>query len=553
MMAMVRRRWVWVWIVACLMLSLVVVRSAAASVDENSQPAASAHITILHTNDMHARATEGSHGELGFAKIAGIVDAYREANPHTLFLDAGDAIHGTTFATLVGGKSVVQAMNGMSYDAMAPGNHEFNYGTDHLLALSRQLNFPIISANVRNEAGERIFDPYMMREIAGIKLGIFGLSTPETAYKSHPGNVKGIAFTDPVKEARLIVDELAPKADIIIALAHLGVDESSADTSLRVAQQVKGIDLFIDGHSHTVLEEGLETEGGTLIASTGEYTQHVGVVDLWVEQGRLVKRDAKLLNAESAAVIAPNAKVAELVAVIQKKQEHILAEEVGTAAVHLEGEREFVRAGETNLGNLIADALLHVTGADVALMNGGGIRSSIDEGVITNGEIITVLPFGNQIVTLEVKGRHMREALENGVADYPHPRGAFPQVGGMSFKIDSAGEKGNRVHDVMIGGMPLKDDAIYTLATNDFLAAGGDEYTMLGGYPQAGMFGSLDEALTAYIQHLGTASPSLEGRIAEESKPAETEPQKLAGLPIHYPADVEACSPCVSGGSVPRR
>lgn len=500
---------------AALILNLA---GGAAASGTATPPEKGKHLTILHTNDMHARAVSGG-ADMGFAKIAGIFEDYKSKNPNTLVLDAGDAIHGTTFATLVQGQSVADSMELMGYDAMAPGNHEFNYGTDRLLELSKQLSFPLLSANVRDKGNKRVFQPYIIKELDGLKIGIFGLTTPETAYKTHPNNVQNIQFGDPTKEAQTIVDELEPKTDVIIALGHLGIDESSVDTSLKVASEVKGIDIFVDGHSHSKLENGLEAGNDTLIVSTGEYTQHVGVVDLWVENGKVTKREAKLIDSEEAKNIVPNKTVAAKVEAVLTEQKAILAEEVGKTDVELEGSREKVRAGETNLGNLIADSLLYATKADVALTNGGGIRASIDKGIITKGEVITVLPFGNQIVTLKVTGADIRAALENGVSDYPNAKGAFPHIGGMSFNIDPSAEPGKRVHSIKIRGKAVDDKAVYTFATNDFLAAGGDEYVMLGKYPQAGMFGSLDEALISYMKHLGSANPKVEGRIAEGATP----------------------------------
>lgn len=512
------------WMTSALLAGALLLGLMSSAAAEETAAPAGKHITILHTNDMHARAYESTNGEMGFAKIAGIFDSYKSKNPNTLIVDGGDAVHGTTFATLVGGESVVEAMNAMGYDVMVPGNHEFNYGYKKLLNLANKLDFPMISANVKEPNG-RLFAPYIIKEIDGVKIGIFGLTTSETAYKTHPKNVEGLTFTDSSKEAQLIVDELKDKTDVIVAIGHLGMDESSVDTSSKVVKEVKGIDVFVDGHSHTVLEDGLVGDNGTLIVSAGEYTKNVGVVDLWVDGGAVVKKQATLINQEEAAGIAPNAEVAALVEATKKSQEAILAETVGESAVLLEGAREKVRAGETNLGNLLTDAIIDVTGADAALTNGGGIRASIDQGTITKGEVITVLPFGNQIVTLKVTGADIKAALENGVSDYPNPKGAFPHVSGIAFKIDPAAAKGDRVHSVTIGGKALDDNAIYTLATNDFIAAGGDEYTMFGKYPQAGMYGALDEALIAYIQKLGKADAAVEGRITEGAKGAASTPE----------------------------
>lgn len=516
------------WAVSTLLAVSLLAASVgtALAAEETAVPASAKHITLLHTNDTHARAVEGTSGEMGYAKLAGIIDSYRKANPNTLLLDAGDAVHGTTFATLVNGESVVQVMNKMGYDVFTPGNHEFNYGYERLLELESMMKFPVISANVKiAKDNTSLFKPYIIKEVDGVKVGIFGLTTPETAYKTHPKNVEGLTFADPTKDAQAIVDELEDKTDVIVALGHIGQDTSSVDTSLKIVKAVDGIDVFIDGHSHTVLEHGLTADHNTLIASAGEYTKYLGVVDLWVDGGKVVKKEAKLESKDTAAAIAPNAEIADFVASIQKSQETILAEEVGTASVKLDGEREQVRASETNLGNLVADAIRDAAGADVAITNGGGIRASIDAGTITKGEVITVLPFGNQIVSLKVKGADIKAALENGVSDYPNSKGGFPQVSGITFKIDTAKAKGERVHSVTIGGKPLNLKAEYVLATNDFMAAGGDEYTMFSPYPQAGMYGSLDEALINYIAKLGTANPKVEGRITAAATPVVTQPK----------------------------
>lgn len=516
------------WAASMLLAASLLASSVgtALAAEDPAVPASAKHITLLHTNDTHARAVEGTSGEMGYAKLAGIIDSYRKANPNTLLLDAGDAVHGTTFATLVDGESIVEVMNKMGYDVFTPGNHEFNYGYERLLELESKMKFPVISANVKvAKDGTSLFKPYLIKEVEGVKVGIFGLTTPETAYKTHPKNVEGLAFADPAKEAQAIVDELEDQTDVIVALGHIGQDASSVDTSLKIVKAVDGIDVFIDGHSHTVLEHGLTADHNTLIASAGEYTKYLGVVDLWVDGGKVVKKEAKLESKDTAAAIAPNAEIADMVASIQKSQEVILAEEVGTASVKLDGEREQVRTGETNLGNLIADSIRDAAGADVAITNGGGIRASIDQGTITKGEVITVLPFGNQIVSLKVKGADIKAALETGVSDYPNSKGGFPQVSGIAFKIDTAKPKGERVHSVTVGGKPLNEKADYLLATNDFMAAGGDEYTMFSKYPQAGMYGSLDEALIAYIAKLGTANPKVEGRIAAAAAPVVTKPE----------------------------
>jgi len=479
-------------------------------------------INILHTNDSHARVFEGKYDGMGFAKLSTLIKQFEQENEHTLLLDAGDTFHGTTFATLEEGSSIVKIMNEIGYDSMAAGNHDSNYGFKRLLELEEMADFPVLSANVfYEETGELVLDPYTIREVNGVAFGIFGLSTPETHYKTHPKNVEGLKFTDPVEAAKKMVAELQGKnVDVIVALTHLGTDASSTDTSLKVAQGAPGIDLIVDGHSHTI--DDIENSG-TLIVSAGEYLKNLGVVEIvFNEKNEIVSREASLITKEDAANIEPDPAVQAVIDTIQLAQEEILAEEIGTTLVKLDGEREQVRAGETNLGNLITDAMLEETGADIALTNGGGIRASIDKGVITIGDVITVLPFGNYIQTLEVPGSIIKEALENGVSDFPEVKGAFPHVAGMTFAIDINKPKGERVHSIKIHGKPIDLNKMYTLATNDFLAAGGDEYTMFANFDVTGDYAALDEAVIQYIKKRGTIEPKVENRIVSATTPSES-------------------------------
>jgi 5'-nucleotidase/UDP-sugar diphosphatase len=471
-------------------------------------------ITLLHTNDTHGRAEEAANDGMGFAKISALVRQFKADNKNTLLLDAGDTLHGTTFATLLKGESIVDVMNSVGYDAMAAGNHDFNYGYERLLELEDLMVFSLLSANVKHEDGTRLFTPYVIKEVDGVKLGLFGLTTPETTYKTHPNNVKGLIFTDPAEEAKQMVAELEGKVDAIIAVTHLGIDESSTDTSIKVAMEAPGIDLIVDGHSHSTLVEGLKADHNTLIVSSGEYTKNLGVVELVFDANKkLTSKNARLIAKETTANVDPDPTIVKVIDEVKQSQQAALSEVVGYSAVRLEGEREYVRTGETNLGNLIADAMLDVTGADVSLTNGGGIRASIAAGDITKGDVITVLPFGNYIVTKKVRGSDLKAALENGSSAYPESKGAFAHVGGIAFQIDPNKPVGERVYAILVDGKPLDMNREYVLATNDFIAAGGDEYTMFIDDEIVGEYPALDEALISYIQKLGTVNAAVEGRI----------------------------------------
>lgn len=494
------------------------------------------HLTIVHTNDTHAR-IQSSSSIMGFAKIATKVAELREDNPNLLLVDAGDTFHGQTIATLNQGESITRVMNAMGYDVMVPGNHDFNYGKDRLLELKGMLDFPIISANIETDEGTHFLPGFIIKEVDGVKVGIFGLTTPETAFKTHPKNVEGLTFENPIERAQEMVDTLRDHVDVLICIGHLGEDEGSVYTSKKVIEAVDGIDLFVDGHSHTTKPNG-EMINETLLVQTGSYDANLGVVDLTVTGGKVVASSAKLITAAEAADVAEDPAVLEVIADVQAANDLITQVKVGETSVKLEGTRELVRTGETNLGNIITNAMLYETGAQIAITNGGGIRDSIQEGDITKGDVITVLPFGNYIITLDVKGSDIIKALENGVTDYPAAKGAFPHVAGISFTFDPEKPAMERVTSVTFNGMPLDPDKYYSVATNDFMAAGGDEYTSLGASAQTGEYAALDEALIKYLEVVDPATVQVEGRVnlydpnaTEEPVVTPTEPTPVEPTP----------------------
>ncbi len=477
-------------------------------------------ITIAHTNDTHARIEEGKYAGMGFAKMATKVKELRAANPNFLLLDAGDTFHGQTIATLVKGESVVKSMNEMGYDAMAAGNHDFNYGQERLLELNEMTNFPIMGANVMK--GEEVFLPeYIIKEVGGVKFGIFGLASPETAYKTHPNNVKGIVFADPVATAQKMVDMLKDQTDVIIALAHIGIDEETIVKSTDIATKVDGIDLIIDGHSHTDLEKGMVVNGTTIVQA-GEYDKNMGIVELVVTDKKVSSITASLLTKDAAADIVADPAVQAVIDEVKAANEVITSVKVGDATINLDGERGQVRTGETNLGNYITDAMLDETGAQIAITNGGGIRASITPGEVTKGDVITVLPFGNFIVTKDLKGSDIKAAIEHGIDSYPGAKGAFPHVAGLTYKFDPNMEVGNKITEIMVNGVALDMDKMYEVATNDFMAAGGDGYTMFGDDAVKGEFAALDEAVINYMAKVSMDTAKTEMRIVAYDAPVYT-------------------------------
>ncbi len=488
-----------------IMLLVVLIASGVTFADDHMTT-----FTIVHTNDTHARIEEGDYDGMGFAKIYTKVRMLEEEGKELLILDAGDTFHGQTIASLVEGESVVRVLNAIGYDAMTVGNHDFNYGQERLLELKDMIDFPMVSANIMKD-GENFLPPYTMTEIDGVSIAIVGMTSPETSYKTHPKNVEGITFTNPIEAAREALAAVEDEADIVIGLFHVGVDESTEITSADIAEAVPGYDIIVDGHSHTFLPEGLVV-GDTTIVMAGEYDKALGLVEVVYADGSLTVMPSHLTK-EEAAELEDAEEITSLVADIKTQIEEITSVVVGEADQDLVGERELVRTGETNLGNLITNAMLDVTGADVAMTNGGGIRASIESGTVTKGDVITVLPFGNYIVTKEVSGADLLMAIEHGIDSYPATKGAFPHVGGMSFTFDPSKPAMMRVTEVTVDGEPLDIMETYVLATNDFMAAGGDDYTMFADDAILGEYPGLDEAVMDYIAEYGTAGAMVEGRV----------------------------------------
>ena len=500
------------------------------------------NLVILHTNDVHGRAVpDPAGGVLGYAAIAQYKKDMEAKGDAVLLLDVGDATQGLPLVNLSQGQTAIQFMNAAGYMALTPGNHEFDWGTDNLKRLAGEAQFPILAANITDHlSGELVFEANKIFEMNnGLKVGVFGLTTPETLTKAHPDKVRGLDILQGDKlyeAAQQQVDELkAAGADVIVLMSHLGMDEESApNRSTDLLEKVQGIDLLIDGHSHTLLEKG-ETIGDTLVVSTGSYGQNLGVVtydgEKWTaSQFNSIKKSAVVDvdgTAYSALLTAPlDQEVLALVDGVNAAVQEELSKVFAKTDVLLNGERDpGNRTMETNLGDFATDAILwaakQALGDQVqaAVTNGGGIRASIAAGDISMNDMKTVFPFGNQVAVLEVKGSELLEALEAATHAAPKASGAFPQVAGIAFTLDTTvpyenGEQypdstyyapakpGSRVTIQSIGGQPFDPEAIYTIATNDFTAAGGDTYyafrypNATSGY-QTGV--SLEDALVNFI------------------------------------------------------
>ncbi|SDG00836.1 2',3'-cyclic-nucleotide 2'-phosphodiesterase/5'-or 3'-nucleotidase, 5'-nucleotidase family [Selenomonas sp. WCT3] len=465
------------------------------------------HITIFHTNDMHGRVLESDDNgkAIGMKWIAAAIWQQKEADADTLAFDAGDTLHGMPIINASKGENMARLMNLSGYDGMTPGNHDFNYGAVQLQKLAGMLNFPMLSANLvdRDEQGY-VFRPYKSFELNGVRIAVFGLSTPETAYKTNKVNVELVKFLNPVDTAKKLVPKLRKNHDVVIGLMHMGLDASSEYTSARIAKEVPGIDLILDGHSHTKLQKP-EKVGKTLICQTGAQGDFLGRVELIVRNHKLRKVKSVLLD--RAAIVneveGPDEGVSEALQAIEADNQKTVGKVVTQSPRELSSARELVRTRESELGNLTADALRWAAQADIGLANGGGLRANLPAGAVTQGDLWKIFPFGNTLKRVEISGATVQKVLEHSVEYVPGAFGGFMDVSGLTFTLDIAAPAGSRVSNVKVAGEPLDNQRLYQVAVSDFTAAGGDGYDMLKNAKVTGEFGTLEEVFSQYLNQKG--------------------------------------------------
>ena len=491
-------------VAAVLGLSMCMPLPVSASVQKDG-----VHITVLHTNDMHARvqSSDDEGKTIGLPWVAGAIWAQKAADEDTLALDAGDTFHGMLAINISRGSNMAMLLNLSGYDAMTPGNHDFNYGSQRLVELAGMLNFPVISANILDkEQKEYIFRPYKSYVFNGVKVAVVGLTTPETVDKTNPFNVQEVAFADPIATAQSLMPKLRATHDVVIGLMHMGLDKSSVVTSADVAKAVPGFDVIIDGHSHTTLPKGLKI-GKTLICQTGSHGYNLGKVELVVKDHKLRKVQAHLLDRKRVEKLAKNPDEGVTLALTEINAQ--VQEEMGTVVAEnpreLTAQREIVRTQEAELGNLTADAMRRAAEADIGLINGGSLRANLPLGKVTKETVLNIFPFNNRVMKIELTGEVLKAVLEHSVEFLPAVFGGYLDVSGLTFTLDPQAPAGSRVSEVMVQGQPLDLGKTYTAAVDDFSAAGGDDYEMLKGTKVVKDCGSLENIFINYLRDNGLA------------------------------------------------
>lgn len=505
------------------------------------------HLVVLHTNDHHGHPVAFFNYPApnvgGLPARATFVQKVRDENENVLVLDAGDLNTGRPESNFFKAEPDIIGYNYIGYDAMALGNHEFDNPLSVLKKQMEMAKFPFLSANVKYKDGSYVAKPYIIKEFKGFKVAIFGLTTKETETIGNPSITKDLIFEDEVETAKKLVPELRKKADIVIALVHMGIYDSVRKGSKRLGSEVDGIDLIVDGHTHTKIDFPIFVKNpsghNTLIVQAWCWGLVVGKMDLWIQNKKIVnfkfeavpmnlkvreKVDGKsvyyFINSKGekdpSAEIKEDPKLKEILQPYVDKVSAILDKVIGKATDDFLNKK--VRYEETALGDMVADSMAWYaktqlnTDVDFALQNGGGIRTDLPAGDIKMGKIYEILPFDNSVMIMQLKGSDVQKLFDY-IATIPRGKGAFPQVSKeVSFTINYATGK---CENILINGQPIDPEKIYKIATNSYLAAGGDGYKVflkaVDSYDASIM---QRDVFIQYIQSLGgTITPKVEGRI----------------------------------------
>ena len=507
------------------------------------------NIYICYTNDVHGGITEQEADFLnpdfppmlgGGASAANIIFEYRkkakEDGDIFLLLDAGDIFQGTPVGTKTAGKAVVDYMNQVGYDAVTAGNHDFDLGKEVFVSLTKQANFPILSANLVDKSTDSLFSyikPYVIKEEAGLKIGIFGITTEATEQMSFPQNIEGLNFTSELPAAQRTVDELHKQGvDLVIGLVHMGLPYDTEEgykelqeadrqnvvketylNAMEMAHYVKGIDILFGGHIHKGYDEPWsDPKNHTLVFQNYGNGGNLGMVKIEIDRATKSIAGYKIPGKDSGLMLLtedeywPNKEIYASIKEVQNEVEKGYDEVIGVS------EYALIRGqGESPMNNLICDAMIDATGSDFSFTNFGGIRSDLKAGPITPRDVFKVLPFGNTLVVFHLKGDFLKELIEDKIA------GNRPglAIGGGQIIYDRARDDGDKIEVFNIAGNPIQKDKVYRVTTTDYLAEGNSGLNQLAEIPdtevdQTGIL--LRDAVTQYIQKMSPLKIKMDGR-----------------------------------------
>ncbi len=476
---------------------------AETAAEEGQQNSFSGTIRILHLNDVHSYVEE-TDTAIGYAKLAAYIRQVKAENPNTIVLDAGDTMAGTASSAFNKGESLPAILNTIGFDAMALGNADFSYGKDPLDKFINALDYPVLCGNMPLVDGTQVYQGSTILELdGGLKAGIVSVTTPESMR-----NVQGVFdYQNASEVCKTLVDEIRPQVDIVIALVHLGDAESEEMTSDRIAKEVPGIDVIIDGHSHTVLEEGKRVNG-VLITQAGEYSKYLGEINLQIENGVIVDADAHLLTKAQFAEAPEKEDTKAAVSDLVKKRDAYFAQVIGQTTVELVGTRELVRTQETNVGNLFADAVKAAAGSDIAILPAGIIGGELKPGNITRGDVLNIGRVNSDVINKEMTGSDILTLVNHALASYPEPAAGYIQVSGLTIVFDPS-LPGDRVVSIQINGAELEAERTYVVA----MVTGMSTNPGAVNGKTVKEVGETTDILEAYIMQNTPVAPVTEGRI----------------------------------------
>ncbi len=488
-------------------------------------------VTILYTNDFHsafdpipAYWLPGSPRLGGAAHLATLVDRIRAREKPVFLFDTGDMFTGM-LSNLTRGEALMEMMRAMRYDAMAIGNHEFDYGADNFLRQMNGVPFPILGANIFYKGTDHPYSrPYVILEKEGVRLGVIGIIGEDARSVALPSGITHLDFRDPVPIVRALVADLRDRVDVVVVLAHQGKTgpmqtdaearpevQRDFDEDVRLCGEVPGIDVFVGGHAHRGIEPlFVHPVTGTRIVQTYGYGTRLGYLKLRLQGHRVLGHEGELLKVWTDES-PPDPGIARMIEAYRKQYEKQIGQVVGRSRVRLV--RDY--RAESSLGDFVADVMREATGAAAAVHNAGGLRADIPEGEVTNGHVLDALPFLNTVVEVDLTGAQLREVLEQGLT---LERGLV-QTSGLRGAYDLSRPGGRRLVSIEIEGRPLEDARVYRVATNSFVAQGGDLYATFLKTPPRDTGRSVADAVMDAFRKAGEVALPRGGRFVPVARP----------------------------------
>lgn len=488
-------------------MGLVVLAStfgSAPAFAEAPQPAGTTKVWIVHTNDLHGNLEPDSKGRGGLARVATLLEKLREEHPgQVIYLEAGDIAQGTPVSNTFHGKPMFEVLNDLKPAAGTIGNHEFDWGPAKMREMTSWAKYHLVVANLVDSKGNRVFKPFTIVQVKGVKIAVIGLLTPETPIVVKKGNTAGYQFLDPAATVKKYLPAMRKQgAEFIVAVTHQGVD---ADKALAAA--VPEIDAIVGGHSHTKLAKA-EMVGDTPIVQADKYGRHVGILELTLDAktDKVVAVDSKLIEINDKAGLEADPDVVAIVKKYNDQVKPLMAKVVGQAGADMPKKQAEAQL-DSPLGNVIADALRQKTNSDVAVYNWGGIRDeNLPGGAVTMETVFRILPFDDQVVQLQLKGSDLVDLIGQGALN---KEGAM-QVSGLQIAVDT---ETKQVVEVKVNGNAIDPNATYTVATTEFLAGGGDGYNALTKGRIAARYDFAREVFVDYLDDVQVLQVPATGRI----------------------------------------